>query len=231
VTYGSFALPVGPGKSFFGNSSGFWARLAENWQASWIVNLASGAPSTISANSMLYGLGTPDVVGPFESKDYLKSWANGARSGNVFSDGNGNALYTKDRDPQCLNRNVVNADLGALGVCTLNGIKNISSGQFVLQTPLPGKRGTLGQRTVEGLGTWTTDMAVQKKVKLTESKSMTVRLDATNVFNHPTPAIGGGFFAATSGAPDLNLQSAAPFGDLNSKVGNREFQLKARLDF
>jgi hypothetical protein len=159
----------------------------------------------------------------------------------VFSDGNGNPLYSKVRDPQCLNRNLVNADLGAnvtnpvTGVitpapCTLNGIAN-ASGQVVLQTPLPGKRGTLGQRTIEALGTWSTDMAIQKKVKLTESKSMTVRLDATNIFNHPTPSIGGGFFAATSGVPDLSLQSGVPFGDLNSKVGNREFQLKARLDF
>jgi hypothetical protein len=230
VTYGSFALPIGPGKSVFGNTSGFWARLAENWQASWIVNLASGAPSTVSANSMLYGLGVPDVVGPFNGKDYVKSWANGARSGNVFSDGDGNALYSKVRDPQCLDRNLVNADLGAAGVCTLNGIAD-SSGQVVLQTPLPGTRGSLGQRTVEGLGTWSADMAVQKRISISESKSITVRLDATNVFNHPTPAIGGGFFAATAGVPDLNLQSAVPFGDLNSKVGNREFQLKARLDF
>ena len=230
VTYGSFALPIGPNKLFFSNASGFWARAMENWQASWIVNLASGAPTNVSANSMLYGLGVPDIVGPFESKDYVKSWANGARSGNVFSDGNGTALYSKVRDPQCLNRTLVDADLGTAGVCTLNGIAN-SSGQVVLQTPLPGTRGTLGQRTVEGLGTWSTDMAIQKKIKLTESKSMTVRLDATNIFNHPTPSIGGGFFAATAGAPDLNLQSTAPFGDLNSKVGNREFQLKARLDF
>jgi hypothetical protein len=179
---------------------------------------------------MLYGLGTPDVVGPFSSSDYLKSWANGSRSGNVFSDGNGNALYSKVRDPQCLNRNLVNADLGAAGLCTLNAVAN-SSGQVVLQTPLPGTRGTMGQRTVEGLGTWSTDMAVQKKVSISESKSITVRLDATNVFNHPTPAIGGGFFAATSGVPNLDLQSAVPFGDLNTKLGNREFQLKARLDF
>jgi hypothetical protein len=179
---------------------------------------------------MLYGIGVPDVVGPFDSKDYVSSWANGARSGNVFSDGDGNALYTKVRDPQCLDRNRVNADLGAAGVCTLNGIAN-SSGQVVLQTPLPGTRGSLGQRTVEGLGTWSADMAVQKRISISESKSITVRLDASNVFNHPTPAIGGGFFAATAGVPDLNLQSAVPFGDLNSKVGNREFQLKARLDF
>ena len=76
-------------------------------------------------------------------------------------------------------------------------------------------------------------MAVQKKVQIAESKSMTVRLDATNIFNHPTPALGGGFFAATGGVPDLSLQSAGavPFGTLNTKVGSRRFQLKARLDF
>jgi hypothetical protein len=115
-------------------------------------------------------------------------------------------------------------------LCTLNAVQN-SSGQVVLQTPLPGKRGTFGQNRFEGLGTWSTDMAVQKRVQLGEARSITVRLDATNIFNHPTPALGGGFFAATSGEADYNLQSTAPFGTLNTKQGNRRFQLKARLDF
>ena len=106
-----------------------------------------------------------------------------------------------------------------------------ASGQIVLQTPLPGKRGTFGQNRFENLGTWTADMAIQKRVQVAETKSFTVRVDATNVFNHPTPAISGGFFAATGGAPDLNLQSAVPFGVYNNKIGNRRFQLKARVDF
>src|SRR5439155_4752690 len=55
VNYGSFELPIGPSKLLFGNLSGVWARLAENWQASWIVNLSSGGPGNISAQSMLYG--------------------------------------------------------------------------------------------------------------------------------------------------------------------------------
>jgi hypothetical protein len=115
-------------------------------------------------------------------------------------------------------------------LCTLNALQN-SSGQVVLQTPLPGKRGTLGLNRIEGLGTWAADLAVQKQFRIDESKSVTVRVDARNVFNHPTPALAGGLFAATPGAADLNLQSLNAFGTFNNKVGTRRFQLKARLDF
>ena len=228
VTYGTFELPVGPNKMLFSNASGIWARLAENWQASWIVNLSSGAPGNITAQSMLYALGVPDIVGPFDRKGQNYLWKEGAAAGNLFSDANGTPLYSKVKDPQCLNPTYVVAYMA--NVCTLNALQNASS-QVVLQTPLPGKRGTLGINTFENVGTWTADMAVQKRVKLTESKSMTVRLDATNVFNHPTPGLAGGFFAAVAGVPDLGVQSGNPFATLNTKNGQRRFQLKARLDF
>ena len=101
----------------------------------------------------------------------------------------------------------------------------------MLQTPLPGKRGTLGQNQFENLGSWATDMAVQKQIRISESKSVTVRVDATNIFNHPTPGQGG-LFAPAVGASDLALQGGATtFGSINSKSGNRRFQLKARVDF
>jgi hypothetical protein len=72
-------------------------------------------------------------------------------------------------------------------------------------------------------------MAIQKKIMVAESKSFTVRVDASNGFNHPTPALGGGFFAATAGSPDVSLQSAVPFGVLDTKIGSRTSQLKARI--
>jgi hypothetical protein len=246
VNYGTFALPVGPDKLLFSKSSGIWARLAENWQATWVVNLSSGAPVNVFAQPMLYGTlgsftGVPDIVGPFNPKDYKFKWAEGAAQGNFFADDKGNPLFSKtlnaagvvdatNKDPQCLNTNIVAASLAPL--CTLVAVKD-AQGRIVFQHPLPGNRGTFGQTPFEGLGNWSTDMAVQKRFQIAESKSMTVRLDATNVFNHPTPALGGGFFAATGGVPDLSLQSAGtvPFGTLNTKVGNRRFQLKARLDF
>jgi hypothetical protein len=101
----------------------------------------------------------------------------------------------------------------------------------VLQTPLPGKRGTFGQNQFENLGVWAADMAIQKQVRIDESKSVTVRVDATNIFNHPTPGQGG-LFAPALGASDLASQGfGTAFGSVNSKSGQRRFQLKARFDF
>jgi len=59
-------LPIGPNKLLLSRSSGVLARFVEGWKAGWIVNLISGAPATLSAQSMLYASGTPDVVGPFD---------------------------------------------------------------------------------------------------------------------------------------------------------------------
>jgi hypothetical protein len=229
VNYGSFALPIGPSKLLAGNTSGLAARLLENWEASWIVNLSTGAPLTVSAQSMLYGLGVPDVVGPFDRKNYRAAWVEGAPSGNMFTDANNQPLYTRVRDPQCLNANIVAPSLQALNLCTLNAIRD-SSGQVVLQTPLPGTRGTLGRNVIEGLGTWTADMAIQKRIKIAETKSFTLRVDARNIFNHPTPAIPG-LFSTTGGTADLGLQSGVPFGIFSTKAGSRSFQGKARIDF
>ncbi|HLQ78670.1 MAG TPA: TonB-dependent receptor, partial [Terriglobia bacterium] len=59
---GTFELPVGPNKLLLGNSSGLLARMIERWQSSIIYNVSSGTPVSITAGTMLYGLGVPDVV-------------------------------------------------------------------------------------------------------------------------------------------------------------------------
>ncbi len=68
----------------------------------------------------------------------------------------------------------------------LNAIAD-SSGRIVLQNPLPGKRGTLGQRSVIGPGSWTLDGSLSKSFRIAESKQIQLRFDATNVLNHPDP--------------------------------------------
>src|SRR5262249_6441789 len=73
-TNGAFDLPIGPNKMFFGNSSGVVARIIEGWHAGWVVNLNSGAPTSITAQSMLYGNGTPDIVGPFNARAVGVKW-------------------------------------------------------------------------------------------------------------------------------------------------------------
>src|SRR5215471_11152038 len=241
VNYGTFDLPFGPQQRLLGNTHGIAARLLENWQTSWVVNLSSGAPFSVTAQSMLYANGVPDVVGPFSTKSSF-AWPNGAKQGNLFAGSNGQPLYTFTRDPQCSNTGLVAASLASQ--CTLNAVQLASTGQIVLQTPLPGNAGTLGQHNLTGLPTWKTDMAIQKRIRITESKLVTVRMDATNVFNHATPALPAGFLQPTVGAPSADLtQSALPFGSFNNKcavsafcggsyaTGQRTFQLKARLDF
>jgi len=227
VNYGTFALPIGPRKLLFGKSSGIAARLIENWQASWIVNLSSGAPGNISAQSMLYSLGVPDIVGPFDIKDVRSSWANGAAAGNLFSDGNNQPLYTKVRDPQCTNGNYVAPSLS--GFCTLNALRN-SSGQIVLQTPLPGNRGTFGQNRLENLGTWTADMASKNVFKLPRQElHRSCRCDEcvqSSDSGYQRRILCGDWRNSR-----LEPAKRCSFGIFNNKIGNRRFQLKARVDF
>ena len=144
-------------------------------------------------------------------------------------DENNKPKYTRVRDPQCLNSNYLAPSLQALNLCTLNAISD-STGRVVLQTHLPGTRGTLGRNPIEGLGTWNADMAIEKRIQINETKSFTLRVDARNIFNHPIPAVPAGFSTLAGGA-DVSLQSTNPFGNFINKIGNRSFYLKARVDF
>jgi len=56
-----------------------------------------------------------------------------------------------------------------------------------------------------------------KSFKITENERLQVRMDATNVLNHPQP--------------DLNINSSVPFGNFSTKTGQRQFQAQMRLEF
>ena len=84
-------------------------------------------------------------------------------------------------------------------------------------------------------------MALSKTFKLREGLKGTVRMDARNVFNHPTPGAPPAGFAAppNDGGAQINLNDANPFGNMPLKGASagywspsqRAFQLKVRLDF
>jgi hypothetical protein len=209
-TNGTFELPIGPGQLLFRNSSGVWARIIEGWKMSWIVNVASGAPGNIVAQNNLYANGVPDRVGDFDPANGDVQWANGADNGNYFG-----GAYKKVADPQC---GRVAASLSSF--CTLRAIAD-SSNVIVLQNPLPGTRGNLGQNVIEMPGTWTFDSGLAKSFKIGESRRLHVRMDATNIFNHPQPA---------NPTLDINSQTIE-FGNINNKTGNRAFQAQMRLEF
>src|SRR5438093_13382773 len=93
-------------------------------------------------------------------------------------------------------------------LCTLNAIKDVKTGQILLQNALPGAFPTMGYGQIFGPGRWRFDANVSKSIKLTESKSLQFRLDATDVLNHPEPL-----------APSLNITgtNATNFGLITGK--------------
>jgi hypothetical protein len=157
---------------------------------------------------MLYGSGVPDVVGAFPVKDFGKvSWS--GNSGSYFGQS-----FAKVADPQCANVSAVLTQY-----CTLQAVSDASSGKLLLQNPQPGTRGSLGRQSMELPGNWNFDASLGKNVKISESKSVVVRMDATNVFNHPVPS-----------APVLNINSTSPFGYIADK-GTQIRQFKGSLRF
>src|SRR5207244_8224290 len=124
--------------------------------------------------------------------------------------------FTTLKDPQC---GTVTASLQSL--CTLNAIADAKTGQILLQNAQPGAYPTMGIGSIFGPGRWRFDANLSKAIRLTESKSLQVRLDATDVLNHPEP-----------GALSLNLTGAAAsnFGVISGKT-NLHRQLQAQLRF
>jgi hypothetical protein len=212
-TNGTFALPFGPNRLLFGQSSGAVARLIEDWQVGWIVNVNSGAPLTITANNSLYANGRPDLVGAFPTRDGSVTFdGTPAATGAYWKPG----TFAIDRDPQC---GVIAASLRSL--CTLNAIKDASTGQILLQNAQPGAFPTMGYGQIMGPGRWRFDANISKSIRVAESKSLQFRLDATNVLNHPEPV-----------APSLNITGTAAtnFGLITGKSNLRR-QLQAQLRF
>jgi hypothetical protein len=206
--YGTFELPFGPGKWLGGNSSGWVARLIEGWQFGTIFNASSGAPLDVTARNTINRTNTtgiPDIVGPFE-RDGKVRW--GDPFGNYFSQ-----QHQRVADPACAN---VAANLRSF--CANTAIAD-ASGKIILQNAAPGELGTLGLYPVYGPGSWDIDANLQKRVQIMESRFLTFRLDANNIFNHPTP-----------GNPNLDINSGT-FGQIQTKTGSRTLAGQVRLEF
>jgi len=127
--------------------------------------------------------------------------------------------------PNGINNNGVdtpNFALGNLGINTnpRNGNPEFNTALFSL--PSLGQIGTAPRRFFYGPGIYNFDMAVQKNVRLSESKSLEFRLEAFNVFNHAQ------FYgpAAVNG----NV-SSANFGEVVSAAAPRLMQLSAKFSF
>ena len=208
---GSYELPFGPNRLLLGNSRGVLARLVEQWQVGWIVNVLSGAPLSIIASNTYIGSARADIVG-----DFPQDQGKGQMTSTLpvyFAPG----TYKIVSDPQCDN---VTPLQGTRIACTLQAVED-SSGRILLQHSKPGRLGNLGDNWITGPGQLGFDLSASKRVRITETKTIQVRVDAHNVLNHPI-----------LGNPNLNVNSPN-FGQMigSEVLGNRVIQAQLRLNF
>jgi hypothetical protein len=137
--------------------------------------------------------------------------------------------YVTVKDPQCLDTSTVAASLS--GFCTLNAlaVNNGGTNVNVLVNPKPGEIGNLGNRVLDGPGIFYLDGNLAKTFRLTETKALSIRLDATNILNHPQLM-----------APNFTVNGTSAFGNIAGKGTTifgqatpvqRNFQGQIRLTF
>jgi hypothetical protein len=207
---GTVELPVGPNKLLLGNSKGVVARLVERWEVSAIFNLLSGSPLDITGTNTYFGGGHPDVVG---SLDAIKNGHATMTSGlpTWFPAG----TFTFPDDPQCAAVTTLQTTQAS---CSNNALAD-AAGNLLVVNSQPGKLGNLGPGVIYGPGNIGFNLSASKTVRVSESKSFQVRVDAANVLNHPL-----------MGNPNLNINSTN-FGQITQVTGSRTFQGTLRFAF
>ena len=224
---GTIELPLGPNKLFFGNASGIFARILERWQTSFIANLSSGAPASLnpgqnhfySASRFNRGLTWRNPKGEVEWN--VVSPTTGRITGSYYGSP---SPFIGARDPQCSDPAIVTqgdrmgTSLGGTNTCLMTALARRNAdgtqGEWLLTYPMPGQVGDSGNGNVMLFGQWSLDMNASKSFSISESKTIQIRIDATNVLNHPVP-----------NQPDV---SALNLGSINGK-GNQRRQLQGQL--
>ena len=231
VTYGTFDLPFGPGPvAVQGRQSGcgcLHRRLADDVD----LQLCQWKPEQHHGiHQSLYSNAIPDFVGPEGSFDN--------KMGHVER---GSPARTREllRQPVREDQGSAMRESTTAQACRMSArcrhwrLHPMTS-VIVFQNAAPGTRGNFGRMNVTNLGRWTLDAAMGKPFRVSESKSFTVRVDATNIFNHPMPSLGYTTVSSRSAIaanPDMTLSGTNDFGLLDNKVGTRTFQAKLRFDF
>ncbi len=103
---GNIELPIGPGKLLFRNSHGVFARAIEGWRLGGIYTISSGAWTSITAQSMLYFNGVPDIANAGLLKEMLDNagvkWGVPGNTSNLLEgDFFDRTKWVKVADPQC----------------------------------------------------------------------------------------------------------------------------------
>jgi hypothetical protein len=195
-------------------------------------------PTLNPAQDPKYGMELAQKLAP--NKGNLE-WPAGSQQGYFYPGGETPNRYIIGADPQCSGvAEGLNCTLQALylalpdgngGALGYAGNEAQYASRVILQNPLPGNQGNFS-RYIEGLGSFSLDMGMIKNLMITEGKSIQIRMQASNVLNHPSPcgyAYGGGM----NNCPSLAIGNT-DFGVVNRGLSwgqNRQFQGNFRLLF
>ena len=198
-TNGTFELPIGPNKLFMGNSSGLVARLIERWQMSVIYNAFSGNPRTIIGGHMRYAVGTQtldrgqnrlDIVSPDFDNRNERTRSVGRpeqRYGNLLRRQihvrPGSAMRPDEQDRHHGLQPVYEWQLHSQRN-SASGIRMARPDRSCFRIPFRDGVGNM-PLSLRSLGKWRLDANLGKTFRISESKSLQVRFDATNLLNHP----------------------------------------------
>jgi hypothetical protein len=201
-TNGTFELPIGPGQLLLPKTSGWLGRVLEHWQTGFIFNVSSGNPRTVIGAHMLYATGNQNLDAAQNRADLVAPQLFSQNTkGSVQWDpaGNRGFFYGQNKfltvaDQQCSPGGVTDHvdemgfNLLNSGFCTLQSIAGEngdgSKGPVIFQNPFPGHRGNM-PFGLNAPGQYRFDANLSKRFRISETKSIQLRLDALNVFNHP----------------------------------------------
>ena len=101
-TYGSWDLPFGTNGFFFRDASGVFKKAIEGWQLSWVTQMSTGSPSSISGSSTLWGRSWPNLVRPdlWEDKAGHAEW--------TWTDQGSSGLYFGNKYTNVVDYNICN---------------------------------------------------------------------------------------------------------------------------
>ncbi|HEY3137858.1 MAG TPA: TonB-dependent receptor [Blastocatellia bacterium] len=217
-----YALPIGKGRLYMSNLSGFGNAILGGWEVGTIVNARSGLPIDVRVTR-------PDTVCV-------------TSSGIVGGTG---CTFVINTPGGGSSRNVRRPDL-IPGVNPFLGSDRQFLNPAAFAIPAPGTFGNLVRNSLHGPNFWQADFVMNKRFTMTESSNVEFKAEFFNIFNHTNfanppatlpNALGTGTNQIQPGQP-FTRAAAGNFGVLNSTVGrtvglgtSRQIQFAVRINF
>ena len=208
---GTYTLPFGANRTFFGRGPAWVQRVAENWGVGGIFSFSTGAPLSLSAPiASLWQTGTANTPVALPSIPTNTGKLTFVSNGVTYFPG-----WTQVKDPAIASLTPLNS----VNTSSTNFAIQDSNGNIVLQNPNPGTVGNVGRNTITGPNVLGFDVNAIKRVRIAEDKALEFRVDVVNVLNHPN-----------FGNPVVSINSTS-FGQITSATGSRRFTFNARVNF